>query len=119
MGPVQGPQKLYLRIGEVARLLDVKPHVIRFWEKEFKSLRPAKSAKGQRVFNRKDVQRLVAIKDLLYSQGFTIDGARKHLRTKGFEPSAPDEPETSRAEANRQGLLSVRERLTAMLAGPP
>jgi DNA-binding transcriptional MerR regulator len=83
---VQLPQKLYFRIGEVARLLEVKPHVIRFWEKEFKSLRPKKSAAGQRIFSRKDVERLVAIKHLLYVERYTIDGARKHMREKGFEP---------------------------------
>ena len=117
MGLVQLPQKLYFRIGEVARLLDVKPHVIRFWEKEFKSLRPKKSAAGQRIFSRKDVERLDAIRHLLYQQGYTIDGARKHLREKGFEPEevpAPDE--VSRGEAVRERLLAARSRLTSFLA---
>src|SRR5215216_3921981 len=113
MGLVQLPQKLYFRIGEVARLLEVKPHVIRFWEKEFKSLRPKKSAAGQRIFSRKDVERLVAIKHLLYEERYTIDGARKHLREKGFEPDEAAEAEASRTESLRDGLTSARNRLAA------
>lgn len=116
MGPVHLPQKLYFRIGEVARLLEVKPHVIRFWEKEFKSLRPKKSAAGQRIFSRKDVERLVAIKHLLYEERYTIDGARKHLREKGFEPDEAADLEASRVETLRERLTAVRSRLTALLA---
>jgi DNA-binding transcriptional MerR regulator len=117
MGVVQLPQKLYFRIGEVARLLAVKPHVIRFWEKEFKGLRPKKSAAGQRIFSRRDVERLDAIKHLLYDQGYTIEGARKHLREKGFEPEeAPPPAEVSRAEVLRERLTTVRGRLAALLS---
>src|SRR4051812_45805729 len=117
MDPVQLPQKLYLRIGEVARVLDVKPHVIRFWEKEFKSLRPKKSATGQRIFSRRDVERLVAIKHLLYEAGYTIEGARTRLRAKGFEPEevvAPT-PEATRPDTLRSGLSRTRERLVGLL----
>src|SRR4051812_15877357 len=116
MDPVQLPQKLYLRIGEVARVLSVKPHVIRFWEKEFKSLRPKKSATGQRIFSRKDVERLVAIKHLLYEEGYTIEGARARLRAKGFEPDEAATVETARVETIREGLTHTRERLVALLA---
>jgi DNA-binding transcriptional MerR regulator len=115
MGIVQLPQKLYLRIGEVARLLGVKPHVIRFWEKEFKVLRPKKSATGQRIFSRKDVERLGLIRDLLYDQGYTIEGARKYLRSKGFVPDEAAEAESSRADSLRDGLLEVRARLVSAL----
>ena len=112
---VQLPQKLYFRLGEVARLLEVKPHVIRFWEKEFKSLRPKKSAAGQRIFSRKDVERLVAIKHLLYVERYTIDGARKHMREKGFEPDEAETAEATRSESLREGLLATRERLAELL----
>jgi DNA-binding transcriptional MerR regulator len=115
MSLVQLPQKLYFRIGEVARLLEVKPHVIRFWEKEFKSLRPKKSAAGQRIFSRKDVERLVAIKHLLYEERYTIDGARKHLREKGFEPDEAAVTEVSRVDSLREGLAQTRERLVTLL----
>lgn len=116
MAVVELPQKLYFRIGEVARLLEVKPHVIRFWEKEFKSLRPKKSATGQRIFNRRDVERLSTIKHLLYVERFTIEGARKYLREHGFEVADADSsPEARASERMRDGLLSVRARLAGLL----
>src|SRR5262245_60256177 len=74
------PPKLYFRIGEVAGLVGVEPHVLRYWEREFRSIRPTKSAKGQRVYSRKDVENLLRVRDLLYRDGFTIAGARKKLQ---------------------------------------
>lgn len=73
------PPKLFFRIGEVAGLVGVEPHVLRYWEREFRSIRPTKSAKGQRVYSRKDVENLLRVRDLLYRDGFTIAGARKKL----------------------------------------
>ncbi|MFO0557509.1 MAG: MerR family transcriptional regulator [Polyangiales bacterium] len=117
MANLELPQKLYFRIGEVARLLEVKPHVIRFWEKEFKSLRPKKSATGQRIFNRRDVERLSTIKHLLYTERFTIEGARKYLREHGFEVAdAEPSAEQRTAERMKDGLLSVRAKLVSLLA---
>ncbi|MDO8494095.1 MAG: MerR family transcriptional regulator [Deltaproteobacteria bacterium] len=77
------PNKLYFRIGEVADLLTVKPYVLRYWETEFPDIRPCKSKSGQRRYKRKDVQLLVQIKDLLYGERFTINGARKRLKEQG------------------------------------
>src|SRR5580658_4789981 len=79
------PPKLYFRIGEVAGLVGVEPHVLRYWEREFRSIRPSKSAKGQRVYSRRDVENLLRVRDLLYGQGFTIAGARRRLREKGSD----------------------------------
>jgi DNA-binding transcriptional MerR regulator len=91
-GPL--PPKLYFRIGEVASLVGVEPHVLRYWEREFRSIRPGKSAKGQRVYSRRDVENLLRVRELLYGQGFTIAGARKRLRDKdegdGAERAAGD-----------------------------
>lgn len=84
------PPKTYFRIGEVADLVGVEPHVLRYWEREFRAIRPTKSAKGQRVYSRKDVENLLRVRDLLYRDGFTIAGARKQLHAGG-EP-APQEP---------------------------
>lgn len=84
------PQKLFFRIGEVAGLVGVEPHVLRYWEREFRSIRPTKSAKGQRVYSRKDVENLLRVRDLLYRDGFTIAGAKKRL----LHPNAAVEPET-------------------------
>jgi DNA-binding transcriptional MerR regulator len=84
------PPKLYFRIGEVANLVGVEPHVLRYWEREFRSIRPTKSAKGQRVYSHRNVENLMRVRDLLYTQGFTIAGARKRLR----ETDIPEAPAT-------------------------
>src|SRR5580693_8909315 len=89
-GPL--PSKLYFRIGEVAGLVGVEPHVLRYWEREFRSIRPTKSAKGQRVYSRRDVENLLRVRELLYSEGFTIAGAKKKLQRSGTEPREDDEP---------------------------
>lgn len=87
------PAKLYFRIGEVAGLVGVEPHVLRYWEREFRSIRPTKSAKGQRVYSRRDVENLLRVRDLLYRDGFTIAGAKKKLQRNGMEPDAETEVE--------------------------
>lgn len=83
IGPSQEiPDKLYFRIGEVARLAGIKPYVLRFWETEFPGLGPKKSGTGHRLFRRKDVELVLEIKRLLYEQRFTIEGARKFLEDR-------------------------------------
>jgi DNA-binding transcriptional MerR regulator len=77
------PDKLYFRIGEVARLAGIKPYVLRFWESEFPSLGPRKSGTGHRLYRRKDVELVLEIKRLLYEKRFTIEGARKAMETRG------------------------------------
>jgi DNA-binding transcriptional MerR regulator len=86
------PAKPYFRIGEVAGLVGVEPHVLRYWEREFRAIRPAKSAKGQRVYSRRDVENLMRVRDLLYREGFTIAGAKKKLGRAGL-----DQPEAAMA----------------------
>ncbi len=86
-------EKLYYRIGEVAGIVGVEPHVLRYWETEFRSVRPQKSARGQRVYSRRDVDTLLKVKDLLYRQRFTIAGAKRRLREGGVEPAAPESPQ--------------------------
>ncbi len=76
------PNKLYFRIGEVAKLAGIKPYVLRFWESEFGSLGPKKSGTGHRLYRRKDVEVVLEIKRLLYERRFTIEGARKVLESK-------------------------------------
>src|SRR5271170_2530303 len=85
------PDKLYFRIGDVARLAGIKPYVLRFWETEFPALGPKKSGTGHRLYRRKDVEMVLEIKRLLYEQRFTIEGARKFLETRA-------KPELVRAE---------------------
>src|SRR6201986_4767089 len=76
------PDKLYFRIGEVARLAGIKPYVLRFWETEFPALGPKKSGTGHRLYRRKEVELALEIKRLLYEKRFTIEGARKFLETR-------------------------------------
>jgi DNA-binding transcriptional MerR regulator len=76
------PNKLYFRIGDVARLAGIKPYVLRFWETEFPGLGPRKSGTGHRLYRRKDVEMVLEIKRLLYEQRFTIEGARKFLEAR-------------------------------------
>jgi DNA-binding transcriptional MerR regulator len=92
-GNPEFPNKLYFRIGEVARLAGVKPYVLRFWETEFSGLGPAKAGTGHRLYRRKDVELVLEIKRLLYENRYTIEGARKYLSRKpknaSSSPPAP------------------------------
>jgi DNA-binding transcriptional MerR regulator len=125
------PAKLYFRIGEVASVVGVEPHVLRYWEREFRMIRPTKSTKGQRVYSRRDLENLLRVRDLLYKEGFTIAGAKKKLRSAGCDPeeSGPEEG-AERAEPEqhgerdgdssdgkmRQTLMDVRSEIEAFLA---
>jgi DNA-binding transcriptional MerR regulator len=77
------PDKLYFRIGEVARLCRLPAYVLRFWETEFPLLSPVKSSTGQRMYRQRDVENVLRIRKLLYEEGFTIAGARQHLKQQG------------------------------------
>jgi DNA-binding transcriptional MerR regulator len=120
-------QKLYFRIGEVASIVGVEPHVLRYWESEFRSVRPQKSARGQRIYSRRDVDTLLKVKELLYAHRFTIAGAKRKLREGGLEPAmaaaatAVDavavRPAAEAAELRvlRDRLLALRNRASALL----
>lgn len=93
------PSKLYFRIGEVAGMVGVEPHVLRYWEREFRAIRPTKSSKGQRVYSRKDVENLLRVRALLYEEGFTIAGAKKKLsRSPGESEAVESDFASSSAE---------------------
>ena len=81
-------QKLYYSIGEVSELLGVKPHVLRYWETQFHTLKPKKNRAGNRIYRVRDIKYLVTIKNLLYEKGFTISGARKELKKSNNSPDA-------------------------------
>jgi DNA-binding transcriptional MerR regulator len=117
-GPI--PDKLFFRIGEVAELTGVPPYVLRYWESEFKLLRPRKNHAGQRVYRKHEVQLVLRIKELLYEERLTLEGAKKRLqqearlRAQQLELPAPD-PQTM------QLLREIRTRLEGMrqlLRGP-
>lgn len=109
------PAKLYYRIGEVAGLVGVEPHVLRYWESEFRSIKPQKSSKGQRVYSRRDVETLLKVKELLYAHKFTIAGARRKLREGGIEPPGDDDPSVEQARKMREALVDVRSELVELM----
>ncbi len=78
--PPQLPDKIYFKIGEVSNIVGVKPYVLRYWESEFELLKPGKAPSRHRLYKKKDVDLLMEIKKLLYSDGYTIEGARKKLK---------------------------------------
>jgi DNA-binding transcriptional MerR regulator len=105
------PDRPYFKIGEAARLCAVKPYVLRYWETEFRSIKPHKTRSQQRLYRRKDLELLLKIRHLLYDERFTIEGARARLRELGDdEPAAPlPAPEIDRelAKKLKQGLLDL------------
>ncbi len=116
------PDKLYFRIGEVARLCEVPAYVLRFWESEFLQLKPNKGGTGQRLFRRRDVETALRIKTLLYDQGYTIVGARQILRAelKADQPELPELDEVAAGAGDRaiggRGMEHVRRELWAIQA---
>ena len=109
------PSKLFFRIGEVATLVGVEPHVLRYWEHEFRSIRPTKSQRGQRVYSRRDVEHLRRIRTLLYEEGFTIAGAKKALRARGVEPREENDPSLVAGNRARDALVEIRKDVEAFL----
>jgi DNA-binding transcriptional MerR regulator len=126
------PEKSLFRIGEVSRLTATKTFVLRYWESEFPSLQPVKSPSGHRLYRREDIETVFEIKRLLYDEGFTIAGARKHLAEGNgngrasatgtadlpYEGShvieAPPRPMPA-SKAHRKFLLDLHEELLAVL----
>jgi len=74
------PDKLYFKIGEVAKITKVQPYVLRYWESEFSLIKPKKSLSKQRIYSRRDLENIITIKRLLYKERYTLEGAKKKLR---------------------------------------
>lgn len=116
------PEKSLFRIGEVSRLTATKAFVLRYWETEFPMLQPVKSPSGHRLYRREDIETVFEIKRLLYEEGFTIAGARKHLagpsggNGKGAEHfAAPAVRPAPASKAQKKFLLDLHEELLAIL----
>jgi len=113
---VDVPDKLYFKIGEVAKLVGVKPYVLRYWETEFSILRPGKTRSKHRLYRRKDVDTLLEIRRLLYGERYTIEGAKRRLRDTGRLATEPADNPTLSPELRAEllGLYRLLERdLTA------
>ena len=110
------PDKLFFKIGEVAQLVGVRPHVLRYWESEFTALRPLKTRGAHRVYRRRDVELAVLLRRLLHDEGLTVSGAKKRLREAGRDRvSSPPDPSAVLELASRADLLAVREQLSELL----
>ena len=110
------PDKLFFRIGEVSHLVGVEAYVLRYWESEFPGLSPRKSSSGQRMFRRKDVELLLRIKHLLYSQKFTIEGARKALQERNKPPAQATRQPVRQAELfGSSPLPEIRKQVSEIL----
>lgn len=101
--------KLYFKIGEVAKIVGVKPYVLRYWETEFSIIKPGKTRSQHRLYRRKDVDTLLRIKELLHERRFTIEGARRHLRGGPAQKGKP--AKASGARGNLKALREIRDRL--------
>jgi DNA-binding transcriptional MerR regulator len=112
----QLPDKLFFKIGEVADIVGVKPHALRYWETEFPALRPKKTRGAHRQYSRRDVELAMLIRQLLHDEGYTIPGARKRIRSLGrHQRSSPPEPRAQREVALRAELLGLRQQLAELL----
>ena len=110
---VDYPEKLFYRIQEVAEITGLKPYVLRFWETQFKELTPEKDKNDQRRYRRADIDAILKIKDLLYTQKFTIAGARQHLRAQRNQPKR----RTKRGEPTRiSALRGIRAELCELMS---
>lgn len=105
--------KPFFKIGEVAKLLGVKPHVLRYWESEFPSLKPKKNPSGQRIYARIDIEAIVEIQNLLYNERYTISGARKMLARR--QTAAPGITDGVDIEHLPQALAHLKERVHELL----
>ena len=109
------PDKLYFRIGEVARLCEVPAYVLRFWESEFPQLKPNKGGTGQRLYRRRDVELALRVKTLLKEEGYTIPGARAVLKSE-FKQKEPQLSLIPTAAPDTKQLRSLRRELEAIHA---
>jgi len=105
---IEIPDKLYFKISEVSEISGLPSHVLRFWESEFKKIKPRRTASGQRSYTRKDIETILEIKHLVHDKKFTLEGARKYLNA-GIEPdSQPDKGLLADLKAE---LKSIRDLL--------
>ena len=107
------PDRVYFRIGEVSSLVGVDPHVLRYWESEFKVIKPRRAKSKQRLYRRKDVENLLRIKALLHDEGYTIAGARRLLKEPIRITALPGSNTASQGEDNK--LEVIKQELEEIL----
>lgn len=107
------PVQEFFSIGDVCNLTDLKPHVLRYWESQFKFLHPAKNRSGNRVYQRKEVELIMLVKQLLYEEKFTIDGARQKIDDYRKDGELRD---VARAALDSQAVVTLESDLKGILA---
>lgn len=112
-------KKLYYSIGEVSKMTELKAYVLRYWETEFKQLKPPKNRAGNRTYRQSDIDLILYIKVLLYTKKFTIEGARHQLAmekdSKKEDVAAPVESVQQAAPARKETLLKIKQELETLL----
>ena len=112
-------KKLYYSIGEVSKMTELKAYVLRYWETEFKQLKPPKNRAGNRTYRQSDIDLILYIKDLLYNKKFTIEGARHQLAnekdSKKENIAVPAESAQQAAPARKETLLKIKQELETLL----
>jgi DNA-binding transcriptional MerR regulator len=106
------PDKLFFRIGEVCEIVGIEPYVLRFWETEFPNLVPEKSKAGHRVYKKKDVEKVLRIKELLYERGYTIAGARRQLSKNRGGPGSEQDQLLNHVRKELRDILTLLRRKT-------
>lgn len=112
---IEIPDKTYFRIGEVSKILGVEPYVVRYWETEFKTVKPIRTKSEQRLYRKKDLEELALIRNLLYRDRFTIAGAKKkiqELHRETPEAGAADEQCRAKLRSIKQELKAIRDLLS-------
>lgn len=109
------PDRLYFKIGDVARICGVETYVLRFWESQFPQLKPNKSGTGQRLYRRRDVELVLEIKRLVHGQGYTLAGARQALEG-GVRKAVAAAPEPVRTDARSSKLAQIRNDLREIVS---
>ncbi|GAB6093923.1 MerR family transcriptional regulator [Desulfatiferula olefinivorans] len=106
------PDKMYFKIGEVSEITGLEAHVLRFWESEFKNIKPRRTSTGQRMYRKNDIQLILYIKHLLHNEKFTIQGARKYLENEAGQSRTPP---TAAAAIDVNYIRSELEQIKKML----
>jgi len=113
----------FFSIGDVCALTELKPHVLRYWESQFKFLNPAKNRSGNRVYQRREVEMILLVKHLLYTEKYTIDGARRkvdeHRRAGDLRSAAREALDQATLETMEATLVGIVETLSGRAAPPP
>ena len=112
-------KKLYYSIGEVSRMTDLKAYVLRYWETEFKQLKPPKNRAGNRTYRQSDIDLILFIKDLLYNKKFTIEGARTQIASMDEDIDSKEKVEkevpVKAASVNKENLVKIKQELEKLL----